>query len=120
MIMSNAPDRGGDIYIHGARCSAGCMAMSNYYIEDIYICAVKAKSQGQQKIPVWIYPFKPTQINISRFNQYADCKQYDKFWKNLAQGYQFFEKNKRLPDVSVDPTGTYRFTDPFRAQALNK
>jgi len=117
MILSTAPRKGGDIYIHGAKCSAGCMAMSNYYIEDIYICAVKARSLGQQKIPVWIYPFKMTPINLAFFSQYADCKPFDKFWRNLAQGYLFFEKNKRLPDIAVDANGDYQFTDPAKVQA---
>jgi murein L,D-transpeptidase YafK len=117
MILSTFPHKGGDIYIHGARCSAGCMAMSNYYIEDIYICAVKAHSNGQQKIPVWIYPFKPTNINLAYYNQYGDCKPFDKLWRNMAQGYQFFEKNKRLPDISVDSYGYYQFSDPTKIQA---
>jgi murein L,D-transpeptidase YafK len=117
MINSTAIKKGGDIYIHGAAVSAGCMAMSNYYIEDIYICAVKAHSNGQQKIPVWIFPFKPTIINMAYFNQYDDCKPHAQFWKNLAQGNQFFERTNRLPDISVMPDGTYHFTDPQSTRA---
>lgn len=53
MFLSTAAKKGGDIYIHGAQASAGCLAMSNYYIEDIYIYAVKAKNNGQQKFLCW-------------------------------------------------------------------
>ena len=35
----------------------------------------------------------------------------------LAQGYQFFEKNKRLPEYSVDSYGYYQFSDPAKLQA---
>lgn len=117
MILSTAEHKGSNIFIHGNQVSAGCMAMSNYYIEDIYICAVRAKSNGQQKIPVWIYPFKPTAVNLAYFNQFADCKAFDKFWRNLAQGYEFFERNKRLPDIAIDPKGYYHFSDPLKVQA---
>jgi murein L,D-transpeptidase YafK len=117
-ILSDAPRKGGDIYIHGARISAGCLAMSNYYIEDIYICAVKAKSRGQDKIPVEIFPFKPIPANFAYYLQFADCKEFEGFWRNLAIGYRFFEQNRRVPDVSIDADGAYRFSDPVTTRAL--
>ncbi|HWB62466.1 MAG TPA: L,D-transpeptidase family protein [Chitinophagales bacterium] len=116
-ILSDAEHKGEDIYIHGNHVSAGCMAMSNYYIEDIYICAVKARNYGQQQIPVEIFPFRPTIVNFAYFNQFLDCKPYERFWKNLAEGYNFFEKHQYPPDVSVDTNGKYIFTDPKATQA---
>jgi murein L,D-transpeptidase YafK len=29
------------------------------------------------------------------------------FWRELAVGYQAFERTHRVPDVSVDATGAY-------------
>jgi murein L,D-transpeptidase YafK len=119
-LLYPAAHKGGLIYIHGFNVSAGCMAMSNYYVEDIYICAVKARNHGQLKIPVEIFPFKPTAANLVAYNDYIDCKPFDKFWHNLAQGYEFFEKNRIPPDVSIAADGTYKFSDPNGTQQAAK
>ncbi|MFN8322293.1 MAG: L,D-transpeptidase family protein [Chitinophagales bacterium] len=115
--LSNALKKGGDIYIHGGQASSGCMAMSNYYIEDIYIAAVKAHSRGQQKIPVHIYPFKPTVINVEYYTRFPQYSKHVKLWRNMAQGYMMFERTNRIPDVYVGNDGYYRFTDPASVQA---
>lgn len=120
MRLSNAPRKGGDIYIHGGKASAGCMAMSNYYIEDIYICAVKAKTNGQQKIPVQIFPFKPTVINMEYYSRFREFAINSKLWKNMQQGYQMFERTNRLPEVYVSANGYYQFIDPASASASAK
>ena len=116
MKLSDAPRKGADIFIHGAQCSAGCLAMSNYYIEDIYMCAVKAHSNGQERIPVEIFPFKMTSVNMAYYNQYGVYKQYAGFWNNLRKGYQFFERTNRVPEVVVAANGEYLFSDPSIAQ----
>lgn len=115
--LSTTTRLGNDIFIHGAQCSAGCMAMSNYYIEDIYMCAVKAHSNGQDKIPVEIFPFKMTSANMAYYNQFKPYKQFAGFWNNLRKGYQFFERTNRVPDVSVGENGQYQFGYPDVAQA---
>jgi len=120
-VKSSAAERlGGDIFIHGAQCSAGCMAMSNYYIEDIYMCAVKARTNGQEKIPVEIFPFKMTSQNMAYYLKFEPYKIYNQFWGDLKKGYDFFEKNNRVPDVVVDANGVYQFMDPRSLQALKE
>lgn len=94
--------------------------MSNYYIEDIYICAVKAKTNGQQKIPVQIFPFKPTVINMEYYSRFREFAINSKLWKNLQQGYQMFERTNRLPEVYVSANGYYQFIDPASASASTK
>jgi murein L,D-transpeptidase YafK len=118
--LSTAAKKGDNIYIHGARASAGCLAMSNYYIEDIYIYAVKAKTNGQQKIPVHIFPFKMTKENMERFGHYQQFAKNQKLWNNLLTGYNMFEKNNRLPEVSVGNDGYYNFSDAPTASTASK
>jgi murein L,D-transpeptidase YafK len=113
-----APKKGYDIYIHGGHASAGCLAMSNYYVEDIYISAVKAKANGQQKVPVHIYPFKMTEENIDKYSQLPEYAAYKTFWQNLAVGYKIFEKTKHVPDVYVGADGYYQFNDATSVQAV--
>lgn len=120
MLLSTASKKGGDIYIHGGQASAGCLAMSNYYIEDIYICAVKARTNGQQRIPVVIYPFKPTQANIDYYTRYPQFTKNRRLWENMATGYQMFEKSNRLPEVYVNGDGYYQFIDPASISASSK
>ncbi len=120
MVLSTAEHKGGDIYIHGARASAGCLAMSNYYIEDIYIYAVKAKTNGQQKIPVQIFPFKMTTENMNYYLRFPQLSKNVKLWNNLAEGYRMFEKTNRLPEVYVGTDGYYQFIDPASFSASSK
>jgi len=120
MILSDAPRKGGDIYIHGGKASAGCLAMSNYYIEDIYIAAVKARSNGQQKIPVQIFPFKMTPQNLQYYSRFPQLAKNFELWSNISVGYQMFEKTNRLPEVYVDAEGYYRFIDPASVSASSK
>lgn len=120
MKLSNEPRKGGDIYIHGGHASAGCMAMSNYYIEDIYICAVKAKTNGQQKIPVQIFPFKMTEENMTYYSRFTQLSNNTKLWNNLSEGYRMFEKAHSLPEVYVGTDGYYQFIDPASVSASSK
>lgn len=120
MYLSNASHKGGEIYIHGGKASAGCMAMSNYYIEDIYICAVKAKTNGQLKIPVQIYPFKMSIENMNYYARFPQLSKNLKLWKNLAEGYNLFERTRSLPEAYVGLDGYYQFIDPTSSSASAK
>ena len=115
MLLSKEERKGGNIFIHGNKVSAGCVAMSNYYIEDIYMAAVKAQTQGQDKIPVHIFPFKMIPINMEYYSGFAQQKGLTGFWKNLIEGYRYFERNKSVPEIAVASNGTYLFSSPTTA-----
>jgi murein L,D-transpeptidase YafK len=110
--LSKARDKGCEIYIHGGEVSAGCLAMSDYYVENIYICAVKARNQGQDRIPVHIFPFRPTPANLDFYSSIEEYKDNIRLWKNLAESYSYFEKTRTLPDVMVAADGYYKFLGP--------
>jgi murein L,D-transpeptidase YafK len=107
-ILSKAPDKGGDIYIHGECASIGCMAMDTS-IEEIYVLAVKARSGGQEEIPVHIFPFKMTDKNYEREVKLKTNQKYVSMWNNIRQGFLYFNRNKKLPKVEVDKKGNYIF-----------
>jgi murein L,D-transpeptidase YafK len=102
----NKPPRGGDIYIHGMCVSVGCLAMEKEPIEEIYIVAMLARAAGQSTIPVHIFPFKMTEQNIKKYTQTSFSFLND-FWRSIQPAYTYFEKNKTLPDVTVDSKGNY-------------
>lgn len=102
---------GGDIFIHGGCASIGCAAMTDDKIKEIYVLAVEAKLQGQNKIPVHIFPAKLNANGITWLkNEFPDSKTLQTFWMNLKQGYDYFEKYRRLPKVKVDKNGKYIYS----------
>ena len=105
---SDKPKLGGDIFIHGSTVTIGCMPMTDDKIKEIYLYAVYAKDNGQNKIPVYIFPFKMTDTN---FNHYKE--QYNKtlinFWTNLKKGHDLFQNTKKELKIKIDPEGNYIF-----------
>ena len=109
-ILGYTSDLGGDIFIHGDCVTIGCIPITNNNIKELYWIAVQAKSSGQVKIPVHIFPMKLTENNITRLkNSYSDKNNLQKLWRNLKEGYDYFEKNKRIPEFEVLDTGYYNF-----------
>ena len=103
----NASDRikgkrplGGDIFIHGNCVSIGCVAITDALIEEVYYLSVLAKSNGQAKVPVHIFPFKMNSNSLSeRLKSNGDQKE---FWSQLQPVYTQFEKQKLIPKVKIN------------------
>ena len=106
---SKAPNLGGDIFIHGKCMSAGCIAITDEGIKELYVLTVEACQNGQNQIPVHIFPARLTSENLEELRfQFREKPQYLSFWQNLKTGYDFFEKNRILPAVTVQ-NGDYQF-----------
>jgi murein L,D-transpeptidase YafK len=88
---------GGDIYIHGNCVTVGCIPLTDDKIKEVYVLAIEAKHNGQDQIPVHIFPFKMTDEKVKKY-----ALQYPKqatFWQNLQPGYLYFEKHNTLPII---------------------
>jgi len=72
--------------------------MTDESIEEIYILAQEALKRSQKHFKVHIFPFRFDQVN---FASYSSSKWY-KFWKNLKEGHDYFEKKKVPPNVEVE------------------
>lgn len=115
----NASDRilghynylGSDIFIHGKCTSAGCVSMTDHRIKELYWLAAQAKNNGQDQIPVHIFPFKYNDYDRSSKIKIKYSYNYKllHFWDNLQVGYDYFEANHIPPTVYVNPDGTYRY-----------
>ncbi|HLC82364.1 MAG TPA: L,D-transpeptidase family protein [Bacteroidia bacterium] len=112
----NASDRivgtgnlGGDIMIHGSCVTIGCMPLTDTYIKEVYILCVEARNNGQQTIPVHVFPTKMNEKGMTFLTE-TNPKHLD-FWKNLQTGYDYFEQKKQLPKVTVDKKGKYVFPE---------
>jgi murein L,D-transpeptidase YafK len=90
--------RTGDfLMVHGKCKSAGCYAMTDALMEEIYALSREAYIGGQESIHVHAFPFRMTDANMTRHakNEWAP------FWKTLKQGYDHFEFARQTPSVAV-------------------
>jgi len=88
---------GSYILVHGGCSSAGCFAMTNPVMEEIYTLVEKALRSNQEHIPVHVFPFRMTDANLERFSS----REWHEFWLNLKQGYDAFEATRMPPQIGV-------------------
>ena len=98
----NAYDRannrtGQSLMVHGNCKSAGCYAMTDALVEEIYALAREAFKGGQQSFAVHAFPFRMTDEKLARFTKHR----WYAFWKTLKQGYDSFEVNRVPPQIAV-------------------
>jgi len=100
----NALDRahartGSLILVHGGCTSTGCFAMTNPVMAEIYALAEQALQQGQDRIPIHVFPFRMTEANFAaRSLAHAEWRT---FWLNLKIGYDLFERTRVPPKVGI-------------------
>lgn len=101
-ILSDKEKPGGDIYIHGNCQTIGCIPITDVFIQELFILAVEGR-KNNNIIPINIFPSK----NWEELT--TTSVELQSFWKNLKVGFDFFEKNKKLPAVRVGEDGRYIF-----------
>jgi len=107
-IIGGNGNLGGDIFIHGDCVTIGCIPITDEWIKELYLIAVETKSAGQTNIPVHIFPAKLDSKGIARLErEFASNTDIWRFWMNLKEGYDYFEKHRRLPAITVDRRGRY-------------
>jgi murein L,D-transpeptidase YafK len=118
-ILSDSLQPGGDIYIHGSCVTTGCIPVTDKQIEEIYILAMHAKDEGQDFIPVHIFPvqFKNKASNDYLVRYLKDFPEYTGMANSLKQLYYYFEKTKEIPVVMVNKKGEYIVNGALTAEA---
>jgi murein L,D-transpeptidase YafK len=118
-VLSDRSSPGGAIFIHGGCKTLGCIAVTDEAIEELYWIAVEARSSGQERIPVHIFPSRLTDTELAMLEgAFERSPALVDFWRNLQPGYLYFERNRVVPRVSVDARGRYLFTDADRGQRV--
>ena len=112
-ILSDSLRPGSEIYIHGSCVTVGCIPITDQQIDELYILAAYAKDQGQDFIPVHIFPIR---FNKEKSVNYLesltkDDKNLKKFADRLEDAFDYFEKYKQLPVVMIDSKGGYIIND---------
>ncbi|MBA2500223.1 MAG: L,D-transpeptidase family protein [Chitinophagaceae bacterium] len=108
-ILSDVQRPGGDIYIHGSCVTVGCIPVTDPQIEEIYILSAHAKNQGQDFIPVHIFPIRFT---VKRSQDYLNNLMFNNpslkpFTEKLKEVYNYFERFRQLPVITTDDKGQY-------------
>lgn len=97
---------GTNLMVHGGCSSAGCYAMTDEEIKEIYALARESFGAGVLSFQLQMFPFRMTADNLAR---HADNPNVP-FWRNLKEGSDLFESTHRPPvwDVCDDK---YVFAD---------
>jgi murein L,D-transpeptidase YafK len=98
----NAYDRangrtGSFLMVHGGCSSAGCYAMTDEQIAEIYALARESFFGGQTSFQLQAYPFRMTPLNMARHRNSPHIA----FWKMIKEGYDHFEAAHLEPRVGV-------------------
>jgi murein L,D-transpeptidase YafK len=110
-ILSDSLRPGGEIYIHGSCVSVGCIPLTDDQIEELYIIASYAKANGQDFIPVHVFPVK---YSVKKSLEYLNTttkknQQLQQFALQLREAFDKFEEKKQIPVVLVNKKGQYLF-----------
>jgi murein L,D-transpeptidase YafK len=110
-ILGSHQNLGGDIFLHGDCASTGCIPITDDGIKEVYWLAVLVHSQGQQHLPIQIFPARLTDDGLkSLASSYSNQPKIVSFWRNLKEGYDAFESTHRLPRISTRADGAYVFS----------
>jgi hypothetical protein len=98
----NAYDRangrtGEFLMIHGDCSSAGCYAMTDEQIAEIYALARESFFGGQKAFQIQAYPFHMTPLNMAKHRDSPHMA----FWKMIKEGNDHFEVTHLEPRVDV-------------------
>ena len=88
---------GSALMVHGNCLSKGCLAMTDENIGEIYMLVEESLKNGNDPVPVHIFPFKMTEEKMA-MRLYSE---WYPFWVNMKEGYDLFELAHVPPPVSV-------------------
>ena len=112
-VLSDSIKPGGDIYIHGSCVTVGCIPVTDQQIEEIYVLAAHAKDQGQDFIPVHIFPVRfSNKKSVDYLNQMTKTDPDLKvFADRLESVFDHFELTRQLPVIMTNSQGDYVFAN---------
>jgi hypothetical protein len=112
----NASDRilggpgrlGKDIYIHGNRVSIGCIPVTDKYIKELWVLVSEYRRVHRNPIQVHIFPCRLDAASwIALCGEHMREPGFVRFWANIKNAFDAFERTRRVPAVHVDRHGRY-------------
>lgn len=88
---------GSALMVHGACTSAGCFAMTDDGVAEIFALAREAFAGGQKSFQVQALPFRMTPENMAAHRSSPNMV----FWRNLKEGSDHFEATRQPPKIAA-------------------
>jgi len=109
LVLSDHDQPGSDIFIHGSNVSIGCAPLGDNAIEEVYLAALDAQQHAQARIQVHVFPSRMNGPEWEQFaaNEIAHRPELAAFWAQLRPGFEFFERHRTLPGITVEKDGRY-------------
>ncbi|MBY6203275.1 L,D-transpeptidase family protein [Halomonas denitrificans] len=89
---------GSNIMIHGGCASNGCFAMTDYYMEQLWVLVEAALDAGQYAVEVHVFPFRMSEENLSRHAE----SPHRAFWSTLVPLERYFRRTGHPPLIDLD------------------
>jgi murein L,D-transpeptidase YafK len=107
-ILGNRKKPGGDIMIHGDCVTIGCIPIRDERIREVYWLAVQVHAAGLEQIPVHVFPCRMDAAGMEYLAaEKGDDATLMAFWRMLMPGFEYFQRTKELPVITVDARGSY-------------
>lgn len=108
-LLSDSLRPGSNIYIHGNCVSTGCIPITDFPIEELYVLATQVRETGQDFIPVHVFPIK---YSVKKSLDYLaettkENQPLQAFAISLKGVFDYFEAKKQLPVILVNKKGQY-------------
>ncbi|MCW3091848.1 MAG: L,D-transpeptidase family protein [Ferruginibacter sp.] len=108
-LLSDSIRPGNSIYIHGSCVSTGCIPITDFPIEELYVMASEVKELGQDFIPVHVFPVR---YNVKKSLEYLaeatkENQPLQTFAVSLRGAFDYFEAKKQLPVILINKKGQY-------------
>ncbi len=88
---------GNALMVHGSCLSAGCYAMTDPVIDELWALVTGALNAGQERVAVHVFPFRMTEERMTAFAWHP----WAEFWRDLKPAYDLFEETHIPPQISV-------------------
>lgn len=113
-ILSDRQRPGSDIFIHGKDVSIGCAPIGDRAIEELYLAALDARTAGQQRMAVHIFPARMSGPEWTRFSAAETARRPElaAFWAQLQPAYAAFEQQRIEPEIEITKDGRYALKNP--------
>lgn len=108
-LLSDSIKPGSDIYIHGGCLTQGCIPIKDLPMEELYVLAAYAQLEGQDFIPVHIFPIKYDQEKSREFLKKSskDDPEYIAFIEKMKAVFLQFQVSRQLPIIGINQRGEY-------------
>ncbi|MBI9058486.1 MAG: L,D-transpeptidase family protein [Labilibaculum sp.] len=103
---------GGDIFIHGSCVTIGCLPITDEQIKELYLFCIEAKNNGQNTIPVTIFPTVMSDENYdSLLKKYKEDTDKTELWEELKLAYDIFNRTKEMPAIRFLSNGRHSISE---------